>query len=85
MRLVLSRTYKPKPNQRLFQVTLLITPIEKMNKYQELLYIANHTETNETLAIYRDKYSKIYARPKEMFFGNVAIKDAFVPQFKEIA
>ena len=63
-----------------------------MNKYQhykgdiyELLYIATHTETNEPLVIYRDKYSKIYARPKGMFFGNVAIKDAFVPRFKEIA
>ncbi len=44
----------------------------KGNRY-EVLYIAQHTETNELLVIYKALYGeqKIYARPLEMFASKV--------------
>lgn len=44
----------------------------------QLLEIAEHTETGEALVIYRDKRGVVFARPYDMFFGEV---DG-VPRFK---
>lgn len=43
------------------------------NKKYKVLYIAEHTETNELMVIYQALYgeNKIYARPYDMFASEV--------------
>ena len=55
----------------------------KGNLYKAL-YIAKHTETEESLAIYQALYGGygIWARPLEMFMDNVTLPDgSTVPRF----
>ena len=52
----------------------------------EYLGTARHSETEEELVIYRPIYndSGLWARPKEMFFGNVVVDGKSLPRFAEI-
>lgn len=53
--------------------------------YYERLYEAIHTETGEELIIYSSyQDGKIYARPKEVFDGEVKLEDgSIVKRFEE--
>jgi len=49
-----------------------------MTKYQHykggiytLITFAQHTENNEDLVIYQNKDGEVFARPHDMFFGDV--------------
>jgi hypothetical protein len=54
--------------------------------WYKFICIAEHSETGEELVIYADYEGKqIWARPKEMFFGQVDIGDGvFIQRFKKI-
>jgi len=43
-----------------------------------------HTETNERLAVYENSKGEVFARPYDMFFGEVEVDGVMVPRFKEI-
>jgi len=43
-----------------------------------------HTETNERLAVYENSKREVFARPYDMFFGEVEVDGAMVPRFREI-
>ena len=55
------------------------------NSYR-VLCVAKHTETDEDLVIYECLYdnhkSKIWARPKKMFLGDVSVNGKKVPRFQ---
>lgn len=54
--------------------------------YYLSLFRATHSETGEELVVYynvEDK-SKVWARPREMFFEDVEVNGKKVPRFKEI-
>ena len=54
----------------------------------EIYYVsdfAKHTEDGIELVIYSDKQKRVWARPKDMFFGNVTLNDGSkVQRFKRI-
>ncbi|MEC7119819.1 MAG: DUF1653 domain-containing protein [Pseudomonadota bacterium] len=57
-------------------------------QYYQVLQIAQHSETNEYLVIYRCLYGdfSIWARPVDMFCENVGLPDGkTVPRFQRIA
>lgn len=65
----------------------------KLGKYQhfkgqmyEVIGLAKHSETLETLVIYRALYGteEIWARPLEMFLGTVTVEGREVQRFKRI-
>ncbi|MCY9161100.1 DUF1653 domain-containing protein [Bacillus atrophaeus] len=43
-----------------------------------------HTETEEKLVTYEDMYGILWARPKDMFFGNVIIDGKEIKRFTKI-
>lgn len=51
----------------------------------ELLHIAEHSETHESLVIYMSQDGKIYARPYEMFFEEVNVDGKPTPRFSLIS
>ena len=57
-------------------------------KEYELIGVAKHSETLEDMAIYRALYqndvSELWARPLEMFFGEVEKDGKLVPRFEWI-
>ena len=55
------------------------------NEY-EVLCVAIHSETLEELVIYRALYGerKIWARPKDMFYGTVTHEGQVVPRFEKV-
>jgi hypothetical protein len=58
--------------------------------YKGDLYVviggAIHTETEESLVVYRHQDSgKVWARPAEMFFGTVDVDGTVVPRFTKMA
>jgi len=62
-----------------------------MTKYQHykggiytLITFAQHTENNEDLVIYQNKDGEVFARPHDMFFGDVEVDGIMVERFKEI-
>lgn len=57
----------------------------KGNLY-EVITEAKHSETNQTLVIYRslDEPGKIWARPKDMFYGTVEINCQIIPRFEAL-
>ena len=46
--------------------------------------LAEHTEDDVILVIYKDEKGHIWARPIEMFFGNVEVDGVIVPRFKKV-
>lgn len=60
----------------------------KGEKYR-VLGVAKHSETLEDLVIYEalydNKMSKLWARPAEMFLGEVEIEGQQVPRFKFVS
>lgn len=40
-----------------------------------------HTETGETLVVYRDVRGQMWARPESEFYGLVAVNGEFMPRF----
>ena len=46
--------------------------------------IADHTETGERLAIYRDTKGNVWARPLEMFHGYVEVEGYRVKRFRRV-
>lgn len=57
----------------------------KGNEY-ELLGEATHSETGEELVVYRALYGegRLWARPKEMFFGSVKKDGVDIPRFEKL-
>jgi hypothetical protein len=49
-----------------------------------VLGIAGHTETKEKLVVYKDMQGEMYARPYDMFFGDVFVNGETVPRFRYI-
>ena len=43
-----------------------------------------HTETGELLVVYQNPRGATFARPRDMFFGEVEVDGVMVPRFKEI-
>ncbi|MEC0764975.1 DUF1653 domain-containing protein [Bacillus haynesii] len=43
-----------------------------------------HTETEEVLVVYDDMDGTVWARPKEMFFGNVNVEGKEIKRFTKI-
>ena len=43
-----------------------------------------HTETGEFLVVYQNSKGATFARPRDMFFGEVEVDGVIVPRFKEI-
>lgn len=50
----------------------------------DLLYIAEHSETQERLVVYKNAEGKVYVRPYDMFFSKVIVDNQEVPRFKKI-
>ena len=52
--------------------------------YYEVLGVAQHTETNEELVLYKTVKgdSKIWARPKSMFLEKIVLSGREVPRFR---
>lgn len=49
--------------------------------YELVCNSVTHTETGESLVIYRDCRGKLWARPESMFYGLVKVGDDFVSRF----
>lgn len=58
----------------------------KGNDY-DLIYLAHHSETRETLAVYRALYGEhgIWVRPLAMFLETVEVDGRTVPRFRHVA
>ena len=60
----------------------------KTGKLYRVIGVAKHSETLEDLvvyeAIYENPTSKLWARPKEMFLGNVIINGKEIERFQKI-
>lgn len=56
----------------------------KGKKY-DVLAFAKHTETQEELVLYRpaSNSGELFARPAEMFFGEVEVDGKKVPRFRK--
>ncbi len=50
-------------------------------QYYDVIGVATHTETSESLVIYTGKNGKIWARPEMMFNGLVSDKGKEIPRF----
>lgn len=48
-----------------------------------LFAIATHTETSKPLAVYGE-YAPTWARPLDMFYGEVCVDGRFVPRFERL-
>lgn len=48
----------------------------------QVLGEATHTENQESLVIYKDSNGKIWARPKDDFYGNVKVSGTLIKRFK---
>ena len=70
------------------------TPLAQPEQRKEILYRhykggtyelvcnnATHTETGESLVVYRDCRGQLWARPESMFYGLVKVGDDLVPRF----
>jgi len=62
-----------------------------MTRYQHykgniytLITFAQHTETKEDLVIYQNERGEVFARPHDMFFGEVDVDGVMVPRIREI-
>ena len=59
------------------------------NKPYKLLHVVRHSETREELAVYETLYEspggRLWARPKDMFFGNVEVDGKSTPRFARVA
>ena len=49
-----------------------------------LLHYAEHTENGEMLVVYKDMNGLIWARPKDMFFEKVLVRDKLIERFKPL-
>jgi hypothetical protein len=61
----------------------------KSGKLYEVIGIAEQTESYEVLVIYRPLYDhdfvyELFARPYEMFIGNVELDGKIVPRFQKV-
>lgn len=59
-----------------------------MSKYRhfkggiyELLYIGEHSETQERMVVYRSAEGRVYIRPYDMFFSNVSVDGVEMARF----
>lgn len=51
--------------------------------YYLLLHFASHSETGETLVVYRSlSDGRVWVRPEGMFHGGVEVNGEVVPRFK---
>lgn len=55
----------------------------KGNLYNFICF-AKHSETDEELVIYKDMKGNIFARPRDLFFGEVEYNGELIPRFTEI-
>ena len=53
----------------------------KGGTYELVCNNVTHTETGESLVIYRDCRGQMWARPESMFYGLVKVGDDLVPRF----
>ena len=53
----------------------------KGGTYELVCNGVTHTETGESLVIYRDCRGQMWARPESMFYGLVKVGDDLVPRF----
>lgn len=53
----------------------------KGGTYELVCNNVTHTETGESLVVYRDFRGQLWARPESMFYGLVKIGDELVPRF----
>jgi hypothetical protein len=49
--------------------------------YELVCNNVTHTETGESLVVYRDCRGQLWARPESMFYGLVKVGDDLVPRF----
>ena len=63
-----------------------------MTKYQHykggiytLITFAQHTETGDDLVIYQNERGEVFARPHDMFFGDVEVDGVMVDRFMKIS
>ena len=61
----------------------------KPNEIYEVIGIAKHSETLEDMVVYKALYDSeefgkgaLWARPKDMFFGNVVVDGKEIPRFE---
>ena len=66
-----------KPEQR----TEILYRHYKGGTYELVCNNVTHTETGESLVIYRDCRGQMWARPESMFYGLVKVGDGLVPRF----
>jgi len=62
-----------------------------MTKYQHckggiytIITFAQHTETGDDLVVYQNDKGEVFARPHDMFFGDVVVDGDRVPRFREV-
>lgn len=53
----------------------------KGGTYELVCNNVTHTETGESLVVYRDCRGQLWARPESMFYGLVKVGDDLVPRF----
>lgn len=53
----------------------------KGGTYELVCNNVTHTETGESLVIYRDYRGQLWARPESMFYGLVKVGDVLEPRF----
>lgn len=49
-----------------------------------MISVAEHTETGEKLVIYQNDNEETFARPYDMFFGEVEVDGVKIKRFTEI-
>ncbi|WP_433959324.1 DUF1653 domain-containing protein [Cytobacillus horneckiae] len=62
--------------------------MKKFKHYKGTVYamisVAEHTETGEKLVIYQNDNEETFARPYDMFFGEVEVDGVKIKRFTEI-